>query len=116
LGTFLLRQRCTRDASAERPGIVDLNNNSKKGGNMKRNQSRWFAAILLGSTLVSPPAIFAAEKGGMMKDDKTKMMKDEKSGMMKEQDKMKDDTKDMKSKSKKSADKMKTDKMDQMKK
>lgn len=83
---------------------------------MKRNQSRWFAAILLGSALVLPPAIFAAEKGGMMKDDKTKMMKDEKSGMMKEQDKMKDDTKDMKSKSKKSADKTKTDKMDQMKK
>ena len=83
---------------------------------MKRNQSRWFAAILLGSALVLPPAIFAAEKGGMMNDDKTKMMKDEKSGMMKEQDKMKDDMKDMKSKSKKSADKMKTDKMDQMKK
>jgi hypothetical protein len=105
---------------------IYLNNNSKKEEIMKFNQPHWFAAILLGSALSLPPAVFAAEKGDMMKDEKAKMMKDEKAKMMKEQkggkmqsDKsggMKDDMKEQKSKTKKSAEKMKMDKMDEVKK
>jgi hypothetical protein len=96
---------------------------------MKFNQPHWFAAVLLGSALSLPPAVFAAEKGDMMKDEKAKMMKDdkmtqqEKGGSMKadamkaEPGKMmKDDMKESKSKTKKSAEKMKIDKMDEMKK
>jgi hypothetical protein len=85
---------------------------------MKFNQPHWFAAILLGSALSLPPAVFAAEKGDMMKDEKAKMMKEQKGGKM-QSDKsggMKDDMKEQKSKTKKSAEKMKMDKMDEVKK
>ena len=85
---------------------------------MKFNQPHWFAAILLGSALSLPPAVFAAEKGDMMKDEKAKMMKEQKGGKM-QSDKsggMKDDMKEQKIKTKKSAEKMKMDKMDEMKK
>jgi hypothetical protein len=97
---------------------IYLNNNSKKEEIMKFNQPHWFAAILLGSALSLPPAVFAAEKGDMMKDEKAKMMKEQKGGKM-QSDKsggMKDDMKEQKSKTKKSAEKMKMDKMDEMKK
>jgi hypothetical protein len=97
---------------------IYLNNNSKKEEIMKFNQPHWFAAILLGSALSLPPAVFAAEKGDMMKDEKAKMMKEQKGGKM-QSDKsggMKDDMKEQQSKTKKSAEKMKMDKMDEMKK
>ena len=81
---------------------------------MKTKKRLWFAAFLMGSALAFSPSIPAAEKGGMMEEEKGEKMKDDKGGM--EKDKMKEQKK---GKSGMSDDKMKTDdkmKMDDQKK
>jgi pentapeptide MXKDX repeat protein len=76
---------------------------------MIRRKSLQLAAILLGSALVLPPVLLAAEKDNMMKGDKTGAMKDEKGKMAK------DNMKSEKDQAKKSGDKMKKDKMEDKK-
>jgi hypothetical protein len=81
---------------------------------METKKNLWFGALLIGSMLLFPPAIYAAEKGGPMEKEKEGMMKDEKDKMMKEKDKSK-----MAEDKMKMDDKMKTDekmKMDEKKK
>lgn len=81
---------------------------------MRNYKTRWFAAILVGSALALPQALFSAEKkADMMKDDTGKMMKEEKDKVMKDSKgkTTKDDMK-MESKGKKSDGKM----MDEKKK
>jgi hypothetical protein len=51
---------------------------------MKSKGYLWFAAFLIGGTLVFPPSVLAAEKGGMMEDDKSNMMKEEMDKKMKD--------------------------------
>ena len=74
---------------------------------MKSKGYLWFNALLIGSALVFPPIATAAEKGGMMEDDKSKMMKEDMDKKMKD---AKGEMKDQKKgKATKSEDKMKMD-------
>ena len=51
---------------------------------MKRKLFFQFAALALGTALTLPPALLAADKDNMMKDEKSGMMKDDKAGAMKD--------------------------------
>jgi hypothetical protein len=74
---------------------------------MKTEAYLWFAAFLIGSALAFPPTATAAEKGGMMEEDKSKMMKEDMDKKMKD---AKDEMKDQKKgKATKSEGKMKMD-------
>jgi len=84
---------------------------------MIQRKSLQLAAILLGSALVLPPVLLAAEKDNMMKDQKGDMMKGDKTGAVKDENgkMIKDNMKSEKGQAKKSGDKMKTDKMEDKK-
>jgi len=75
---------------------------------MFKGISNRLAAVLLSSMLALPTLVFAAEKGDMMKSDKSGSMKEENGKMTK------DDMKAEKGKTKKNDDKMKMDKTDKM--
>jgi len=80
---------------------------------MHKKISFQIAALLLGGALALPPALPAAEKDNMMKDDAGKTMKEAKGGMMKEG--KAGATKQDNGKANKDADKMKMDKMEEKK-